>query len=153
MVYVGKGTNPDGSKRFPLDPKPGRKGKACKDAERLLYLAADDLTPEGIAKGTVAWQKIPVKSIAFWTRYVQALKAVKKRPPFACVTEVSVVPDPKDQIHVHFNHVADLPNDVIRGVLQRKGLEAKTLEFPFALQAAGEEKPEQKSNQKARKYR
>lgn len=140
--------------QFGTDPKPGRKGKACKDAVRLLYLAADDLSPEGIAKGMVAWQKIPVKSISFWTRYVQALRAVKKRPPFACVTEVSVVPDPKDQLHVLFNHVADLEQEQFTAIMQRKELEAKTLAFPFAAPAeGGEEKPEQKPNPKARKYR
>jgi hypothetical protein len=140
--------------QFGSDPKPGRKGKACKDAVRLLYLAADDLTPAGIAKGMVAWQKVPVKSIAFWTRYVQALRAVKKRPPFACVTEVSVVPDPKDQLHVLFNHVGDLDEGQFAAIMQRKELEAKTLAFPFNAPAAeSEEKPEQKSNQKARKYR
>lgn len=82
------------------------KGKACKNVRRLAIITEEDL--DDIENATVAYMKVPVMSVKGWAGYVQQLANVMKVPPFAVITEVSIVPDAKSQFRVQFKLVEQI---------------------------------------------
>jgi hypothetical protein len=92
------------------DPNsPSGKGKMCKETRRLALIPADALD-EGVGKAQIALLRVPVTSVNKWSSYVQTLAATAKRPAWAVVTEISVVPNQKNQFEVNFRPV-DAIND------------------------------------------
>jgi hypothetical protein len=82
----------------------GGKGKACKNVRRLAVIQAFQVKDNAKALD-VLYARIPVTSVANWSKYVTQIGNVVKRPPWGIVTEISVVPDAKSQFKVHFEFV------------------------------------------------
>ena len=136
---------------FGSSQKGDGKGKACKNTRRLLLLPADDLSEATIAKAATAYMAVPTTSLKMWAAFVKGCASVMKRPPFAVVTEISVTPDPKTQVKVHFNHLTNLTNEQIQAVMKRREQEKEALLFTYSAPQEKSEQPEAKSNKK-RKY-
>jgi hypothetical protein len=110
------------------------KGKACKNIMRLALLPAKPLEAAVLAKVEPAYMKVPVTSVKSYSNYALTLKATHELPPFAFVTQIGTVPDPKSQFKVTFEDVAKLAqDDEIMEVLVQRHEEIKGLiEFPYA---------------------
>ena len=85
------------------DPNGGR-GKACKQSRRLVLLPATALKDgrEGILGAEMAVMDLPVTSVKNYSTFINTLAASANVPPYAAVTEVSVVPNAKTQFQVQF---------------------------------------------------
>lgn len=117
------------------------KGKACKNIRRLCLLTEEDL--EDIENATPAYLKVPVTSVKAWAGYVQQLSNVMKRPPFAVITEVSIVPDAKSTFRLLFKVVEEITdkNQIKELIAKREAIQAE-LRTPYTGGAeAEEEKP------------
>ncbi len=114
------------------------KGKACKNIRRLAIITEGDL--EDIENATVAYLKVPVMSVKNWAGYVQQLGNVLKVPPFAVVTEVSIVPDPKSQFRLQFKMVEQITDkaQVKALIAKREGIQQE-LRTPYQVFGAAEE--------------
>ena len=89
------------------DPN-GGKGKACKNTRRLALILASDL--DNALGADVMYARLPVTSVKNWSKYVTQIGSVVKRPSWAVITELSVVPDVKSQFKVNFNFNALVPD-------------------------------------------
>lgn len=96
------------------------RGKACKNIRRLALMSAQPLTADGVKDGEIAYMKLPVTSGPGWAAYVNQLSAVHKRPPFAVITEIGAVPDPKTQFKITFKFLGLIEDDEILGVLEER---------------------------------
>jgi len=92
------------------------KGKACKNIRRL-GLITEDALEEDVSTAEVAVLKIPVTSVKNWSTYVGQVATTMKRPPFAVVTEISIVPDSKTQFKICFKPVAQITDGDALGAL------------------------------------
>lgn len=107
------------------------KGKACKNIRRLAIIPVEGL--EDVDKAVVAFLKIPVTSVKAYSGYVQQITGTLKKPPFAVVTEISLVPDPKTQFRFQFRLVEELDDQtLIRALIEKR--KQTTLDFPYAVQ-------------------
>ena len=77
------------------DTGPNGKGKACKNARRLVLLAyADDQAGSENLKNTApATLKVPPTSIKAWAGYSKAITGRYKRPTSSVVTKISLNPN------------------------------------------------------------
>jgi hypothetical protein len=83
------------------DPN-GGKGKACKAVRRLGLLPASAASNGTVKTVEVALINVPTMSAKNWANYVSTTAAQFGRPPWAVVTELSVVPSPRSQFEVKF---------------------------------------------------
>lgn len=80
-----------------------KKGKACKEKQKLALMpAAQLLLPGGIKKAELALLSLPVTSTGNWSNYVNLLRDEHQRPPFAMLTTVRSRPHPRFQLEVTF---------------------------------------------------
>lgn len=109
------------------------RGKACKNGRRLAVIHADALAdPAGIKDTTVAILGLPPTSLPSWASYVKSLKGVTGRPIYGVVTEIAVVPDPKNQFKVTFTLVDKITDKKVLGAVYAKHVEQlESLAFPF----------------------
>jgi len=130
------------------------KGKACKNSRRLAMVSADGLSADSVADGDVVYFKLPVTSTKGWAYYVKGLNATLKRPPFGVITEVSLVPDPKSQFKVTFNHVGNVPDEAMDAVMERRGKVMEEIMFPYgkASEATPKAAPKGKASRRAGKF-
>jgi len=91
----------------------GGKGKACKNTRRLGLMTLDQL---GSATPDVVYARLPVTSVANWSKYVTQIGNVVKRPPWGVITEMSVVPDAKSQFKVNFQFMGLIEDEHLEGV-------------------------------------
>lgn len=90
--------------------KRGR-GKACKEVRRIAMITEGDL--ENIEDAMVAYLKVPVTSVKSWAGYVNQISSTLKRPTFGVITEIGVVPDPKNQLSVTFRFVEKIEDAAV----------------------------------------
>lgn len=115
------------------------KGKACKNIRRLGLITEDSL--EDVAAAEVAELKIPVTSVKNWRTYVQQISNTLKRPPFAVVTEISIVPDAKTQFKINFKLVGQITDgEALQALMDRKDVVRAGLARPY--QPSTEPEPE-----------
>lgn len=107
------------------------KGKACKNIRRLGLLPPSPATPEAILGGDMAYAKLPVTSVAEWSKYVSVVNAVHKRPPFAVLTQLGAKPDEKSQFKVTFQHAGNLPDELVDALIERHGRAVVELQVPY----------------------
>ena len=69
------------------DTGPNGKGKACKNARRLVLLAHDSDTPASQAQ--MALLKVPPTSMKNWASYSKSITLRYKRPTFGVLTKIS----------------------------------------------------------------
>jgi len=65
-----------------------------------------------------------------WSNYVHTLAAVVKRPPWAVVTQIHVVPHPKNQFEMKFEALDGINNQTLLG--QLKDLRDKAFKLAMA---------------------
>lgn len=108
------------------------RGQACKQVRRLSLILADQAqTPAAIKDAEEVYLKVPVTSVKAWRGYVQQIAALK-RPPFAVVTEISVVKDPKTQFRVQFRLVSQITKaEQFEALMTRHETARKTIDFPY----------------------
>lgn len=94
------------------------RGKACKNQRRLVVIPAGSFAKNGdftpiedpahFAKAEAAFLKVPVTSVKGYAAYVKQIAITLRRPPFAVITRVSVVPDAKSQFLVQFEALEEI---------------------------------------------
>lgn len=120
------------------------RGKACKNVRRLALVpesAVEDA--DALDAEETAYLKLSVMNVKGWAAYVQNLSATLKRPPFAVVTEISVVPDAKSQFKISFKYVESINNsDMLDAILKKVKVTEETIGFPYqAMEAPPPAKP------------
>lgn len=128
------------------DPRPGNRGKACGEIRRLAVIPYDakNTTVEMITQAEVALMKIPVTSVRNWSNYVNKVGAAHRRPPWAVITKVKVVPDQKTQFKVIFDCPGTLPDDVLSALDAKRQSVIPVLMTPYDKPAAEGEPTEDK---------
>jgi hypothetical protein len=118
------------------------KAKACKNMRRLGCLPLSSLAdPEAIEKGTVGYLRIPVTSVKFWSGYAQRL-AASGVPPFACITRITLKPDPKTQIRIEFELVKIITDEAqLEALHKRFQAEKVAIAFPYPEREEGDDVP------------
>jgi hypothetical protein len=119
------------------------KGKACKEVRRLALITADEADDP---TSDVRLLKIPVMSCKNWTGYVRHLADVLHLPPFAVLTRISLVPDPKSQFRVEFKYLVKVSEAHLPALLARKRSNEDNLMRPYEVVEAPVPAP------KARKF-
>jgi hypothetical protein len=123
------------------------KGKACKNVRRLALIALDQL--DNVAETVPTYLRVPVTSVKNWATYVKNLASAVKRPPYAVITRVALVPDPKTQFKLTFKMVELITDeDQLTALSEKQEQVAETIGFPY-LPVVAEEKPK-KANAKLR---
>lgn len=109
------------------------KGKACKNSRRLACMSASVLEKAGaIEDAQVAYLGVPVTSVKGWAGYVRQVADTFGVPPLGVITEVSLVPDTKDQFKMVFRCVERITDKKVLGLLLAKSrLVGKDIAFPF----------------------
>lgn len=136
------------------------RGKACRNTRRLAVISAGQfveatkqftlITAEEFTNTAVGFLKLPVTSVKGYSTFVKQVAAVLKRPPFAIVTKVKVVPDQKSQFKVLFEPLMNLPDEVLPIMVKRNKEIAAIIEFPYTPMEEPE-RPQQKPRG-SRKY-
>jgi len=117
------------------------KGKACRNTRRLAIIVAGSYDKKGeltliededhFNTSALAFMKLPVTSTKGFAAYVKQLGTVMKRPPFAMITEVSVVPDAKSQFKVLFEAIGPVPDELIATMIKRNKEAVGVIDFPY----------------------
>lgn len=131
------------------DGKPSR-GKACKAGRRLILIPKTALT-NGVAKAEMGMATIPVTSIRGWANYVNALATQYRRPPWAMLTEMSVVPDLKTQIQVKFEPMGLVEDAHLASIRAKIPMAEQVLMAPYEF-SENADKPTDDTPKKARKF-
>lgn len=133
------------------------RGKACKNSRRLALITEDDL--EDVAAAEMAQLKLSVTSVKNWSNYVSAIASTMKRPPFAVVTEISVIPDSKTQFKICFKPVGQITDgDILQAIMDRRPAALEAMMQPYQPPQAKPEpparatRPASGANAKGRKY-
>lgn len=116
------------------DPNsPSGRGKMCKETRRLGLLPFDALEG-GIDKAVSAMLRVSVTSVGNWSDYVHLLSATMKRPAWSVVTEISVIPNVKNQFTVQFEAVQAINDTALLSKIQamRERVQKSVLN-PYAL--------------------
>ena len=131
------------------------KGKACRNTRRLAIIPAGSYDKKGelnliedvehFESTQLAFMKLPVTSTRAFAAYVKTVGAVLKRPPFAMITEVSIVPDAKSQFKVQFEAIGPAPDELISTLIARNKEAAGVIDFPYGDASEDEDKPKAKS--------
>lgn len=124
---------------------PKGKGKWCKNTRRLAMLSADGLDPASAAEGEVLFYKPPVTSVKGWALYVKGLASNFKRPPFAMVTHMKVVPDANTQFRVLFKPVGMVPPETLPALVKRHEEIMESIAFPYPEKPAEDDSPKAKA--------
>ena len=127
----------------------GGRGKACRETRRILMVTADSIpTPESVITAEVAALRPPVTSLKGFATYLQTIAAGMRRPLCGVVTQISVVPDPKNQFRVEFKFINALENlDIIKALIERGNQEVVK-----AVASAGMEESLTPEAQKSNKF-
>lgn len=110
------------------------KGKACQNRRRLTVVPAGFYTPKRGSRdfnlelfddpahfqtAEVAYFKLPVTSVANWSKYVNQVAQNIRRPYYGVVTRLHVEPDAKTQYSVQFEMIDAIPDSLAEIVMRR----------------------------------
>ena len=122
------------------DPRPGSRGKACKEIRRLAVIPyTDTLTPENVADTEMAIIKLPVTSVKTWSNYVNKVGASLKRPPWSVITLIKVVPDQKTQFKVLFDCVNAVEPAFLTPLNSKREAVMPALTAPYDVPSEGDD--------------
>jgi hypothetical protein len=107
------------------------KGKACREYRRLALISADNLQASEVPEATIGLFKVPPTSMRGYGEYVRSIAEVHKRPPWAMITEIKVLPDPQKQVVVSFKPASQLSQDVAMAVKARAEAVTDALMAPY----------------------
>lgn len=118
---------------FGSDPKGGR-GKACKESRRMLLIGESALTagPDGVRKAEAATASVPVTSVKNWANYAALTAGQYSKPPWAFLTRLSVVPDPKTQFQIKFEILRPIEEGLFAALYSRVKAAEAILLTPYA---------------------
>lgn len=126
------------------DPRPGSRGKACKEIRRLAVLPyTDTLNPDNVADTEMAVIKLPVTSVKNWSNYVNKVGASLKRPPWSVITLIKVVPDQKTQFKVLFDCVNAVEPAFLTPLNAKREAVMPALTAPYDAPSEGDSEPEE----------
>jgi hypothetical protein len=117
----------------------GGKGKACRNKRRLALIPAgrfdrngdyEPYDPDDLATAEVGYLAVPPTSTVQFGNYAKAV-AMLKRPPFAVVTKIKVVPDERTQFKIQFETIAAINGPELKTLLDRHKEQRKLIEFPY----------------------
>lgn len=111
----------------------GRKGKACKEVVKLILLPVATLnSPEDVSKAELAICKIPVTSVKNWGNYCNRIAGLFGLPPYAVITDVTLVPDQSSQFKITFTEKGPVESkDHIIAIRQRLSAARSILMTPY----------------------
>lgn len=106
------------------------RGKACGNRQRLAMITEGDL--KDVVGAEVAYLRIPPTNLKVWAGYVRSLADSFRRPPLLAVTELSVHPDPKNQVGISYktNRIID-DGDLVGELLAKHEVVSKEIFFPY----------------------
>lgn len=119
------------------------RGKACKAGRNLIAIPKSALE-NGVAKAEMGKMTIPVTSVRGWANYVNALATQYRRPPWAMLTEVSIVPDVKTQFQVKFNATGMVENEHLAAIRAKIEMANAVLMAPYEFTESAEPKEPKK---------
>jgi hypothetical protein len=107
------------------------KGPACGlNRRRLALITQGDL--ENIDEAEMAFLSLSYFSTKQWAGYVRQLADTYKKPAFAFVTEIQVVPDPKAQFVAKFRMVDEINDpEAFEGLIKKYERAVKEIAFPY----------------------
>lgn len=124
--------------------KPGKKHKPCKEIRRLALMpAAGADSADTVEKAVIGYLRLPVTSAKHWSSYVQDLATAKPGvpalPPWAVVTRVKLLPDPKVMQRIEFEKLRVIDDGAVLDALMRRShAETSRIAFPYVKPAASE---------------
>jgi hypothetical protein len=122
------------------DPRPNSKGKACGEVRRLALIPyMPDITAEAITQAEIALMNVPVTSVKNWSNYVNRVGAAYRRPPWAVITTIKVVPDQKTQFKVQFDSPKALDDELLAALNAKRDSVVPALMQPYEKPAEPEE--------------
>jgi hypothetical protein len=128
------------------DPRPGKRGKACKEGRRLVMIPADVLKAEdpveAIKTAELGIMDLSVTNAPRYAAFVQTLAATAGVPPYAAVTNVSVTPNAKSQFAVNFTPLSVVPSIEILNALEARIEQANQIGLQAYDESARAEDPE-----------
>lgn len=90
-------------------PDKVRKGKACRETRRIVLLVSDDVESSDSVNTAGAYAiRPPVTSLVNYSTYVKQVAVTLRKPLFAVVTKISLVPDNKSQFKMKFDFVKEI---------------------------------------------
>jgi hypothetical protein len=125
------------------------RGKACKAGRRLIVIPKTALV-NGVAKAEMGMATLPVTSVRGWANYVNALATQYRRPPWAVLTEMSVVPDVKTQFQVKFTPIGIVENEHLAAIRDKIEMANVVLLAPYEFSENAE--PKDDKPKKERKF-
>jgi hypothetical protein len=128
------------------------RGKACSNRRRIAMLAIGEADRQGhltqvydaqhVRTSPIALMKIPVMSVKPFASFVQQVSNVYKRPPWAVIALLKVVPDAKSQFRVLVTALDPAPLELLPILKARREEAIPLLAEPYDLDREGrEEKP------------
>lgn len=115
------------------------KGKACKNARRLIVMSQSDFE-NNIADAETYRLNVSVMSGKEWDGYVKKIQA-HNRDPAAVITEISIIPDAKSQFKLKFEMLGLIEDEFLNEVLDKADTIHDELHAPYASRSEEEEKP------------
>lgn len=107
------------------------RGKACKNTRRLLLVPEGEL--DNLATAELTTFSVSPTSLKQWSAYVDQLAGVLHKPPFAVVTEISVVADSKTLFRTEFRLQREITETKhLRALLDRKKQAEELLLRPYS---------------------
>ena len=109
------------------------RGKACGNNVRLGLILSSDVESGNDAKSAeMATARVSPTNVKHWASYVKMLKEEHGRPPWAVVTEITSVNDPKTQIKLGFKLVETIDDPDVLEVLEARYQKVQdVLQQPF----------------------
>jgi hypothetical protein len=87
----------------------GRKGKACRETRRIVFITSDAVKGDGDPGAVPAYAiRPPVTSLSNWSTYLKTIAMTLRKPVFAVRTKISLVPDVKSQFKMKFEFVSEI---------------------------------------------
>lgn len=128
------------------DPRPGKRGKACKEGRRLVMIPADVLKQadpvEAIKTAELGIMDLSVTNAPRYATFVQTLAATAGVPPYAAVANVSVKPNAKTQFEVNFTPLSVVPTVEILNALEARIEQANGIALQGFEESAGVDDPD-----------
>lgn len=126
------------------------RGKACKNNRRLALIPASALvSDEEVLGAEVAIMRVSVTSVKFWTKYVDKVYAMHRRPVFGVATTIGTVPDAETQFKITFDMAGLIPKERLGALLDKRTLCADVLMLPYdEHQTSDEEVPTEEHKDK-----
>lgn len=113
------------------------RGKACKNIARLALLPADALKSADTLKAAeIMFIKVPVTSVRGYHQYEDLVNSTAKRPVWAVMTELTLLPDPKTQFRASFSMINPIENAKLFPLLkERRDSAKKDIAFAYGTNA------------------